>query len=115
MHGTIALSAQVRHMLATLGIDQKALAAAVGTDARTVRRWLADETYPQHGSRVKLAQIESLARRLDESFADADGAKLWLQTPSGYFGGLEPQDALVRGRVDLVEAALEAIDAGVFV
>lgn len=115
MHGTIAFSAQVRHILTTLGIDQKELAATVQTDARTVRRWLADETYPQHGSRDKLVQIESLVRRLDESFADADGAKLWLHAPSGYFGGLQPVDALLRGRIDLVDAALEAMDAGVFV
>ncbi len=115
MHGTIALSAQVRQMLATLGMDQKEFAAAVQTDTRTVRRWLADETYPQHGSRDKLLQIEALVRRLDESFDDPEGPTLWLHTPSGYFGGLQPLDALTRGRIDLVEAALDAIDAGVFV
>lgn len=115
MHGTSALSAQVSHILTTLGIDHKELAAAVNTDARTVARWLADETYPQHGSREKLVQLGDLVARLDESFDDPHGARIWLHAPSGYFGGLQPVDALVRGRIDLVGAALEAIEAGVFV
>jgi hypothetical protein len=37
-----------------------------------------------------------------------------LRSQSGYFGGLCPLDALLRGHIDGVDAALEALDSGVF-
>jgi hypothetical protein len=115
MATTLALNQVLEHLMGTLGISRAELALAVGASNQTVERWLADETYPQRGSRKKLDELIGLARRLDESFKTPEGAATWLRAPSGYFGGLTPLDALVRGRIDAVEAALEALDAGVFV
>ena len=115
MPGTIVLSEQLDHLMTTFGISHSELAQVLGTSDRTVLRWLADETYPQHESRARLDDLDALALRLSESFTSPSGARTWLSAPSGYFGGLWPLDALLRGRIDAVDAALEALDAGVFV
>lgn len=115
MPNTMALGEVLAHLMTTLGISHAELAQAVGASDRTVVRWLADETYPQHDARHKLDELAVLVRRLDESFKPPDGAATWLHAPSGYFGGLRPLDALVRGRIDALEAALDALDEGIFV
>jgi transcriptional regulator with XRE-family HTH domain len=109
------LSEQLDHLMTTLGISHAELARALGISDRTVMRWLADEMYPQHESRRKLDDLNALVQRLDESFKTQKGASTWLHSSSGYFGGLRPVDALLLGRIDAVDAALEALDAGVFV
>ena len=115
MPGTIVLSELLGHLMTTLQISHTELAQALGASDRTVTRWLADETYPQHGSRAKLDELALLVQRLDETFKTPQGAATWLHARSGYFGGLRPLDALLQGRIDAVDAALEALDAGVFV
>jgi len=115
MPSTTTLSQHLAHLMDSLGIGRGELATVLGISERTVVRWLADERYPQHESRAKLDQLDALVQRLDETFKTPAGSALWLHAPSGYFGGLRPVDALLRGRSDAVEAALEALDAGIFV
>lgn len=115
MLGTIVLTELLEHVMTRLNISHTELAQVVGASERTVVRWLADETYPQHDSRDRLDRLVELTRRLDETFTTAEGSAAWLRAPSGYFGGLAPLNALLHGRIDLVDAALEALDAGVFV
>ena len=115
MPWTAALSEQLERLKSSLGISYEELAQALGTDRKTVYRWLAEETFPRAQNRVRLDALESLVTRLDETFKTPHGAVAWLHAPSGYFGGLRPVDALLRGRIDAVDAALEALDSGVFV
>ena len=115
MPWTIVLSKQLEHLRSTLGISYEELAQVLGTDRKTVYRWLADETFPQAKNRARLDELESLVARLDESFKTQEGSATWMHSPSGYFGGLRPIDALLRGRIDAVDAALEALDSGIFV
>lgn len=110
-----ALPQRIAALTAALGISASDLAHILGTSDRTVLRWLADETYPQHDARQKFDALDALATRLIASFDSDEGVRLWLRTESGYFGGLRPLDALLRGRIDAVDNALEALDAGVFV
>lgn len=111
----MVLSEQLERLTTALGISVDQLALTVETDKKTVYRWLADETFPQAKSRQCLDQLEKLVDRLDETFKTREGSQEWLHTASGYFGGMRPIDALLRGRIDLVDSALEALDAGVFV
>jgi len=111
----IVLGEQLNHLKSALGVTDAQLAQVIGTDARTVQRWYAEETYPQHGSRKRIDDLGALVQRLHGGFKTPDGAALWLHAESGYFGGLKPIDALLRGRIDAVDAALEALDSGVFV
>jgi transcriptional regulator with XRE-family HTH domain len=115
MPWTIVLSEQLEHLRSTLGISYEELAQVLGTDRKTVYRWLADETFPQAKNRARLDELESLVARLDESFKTHEGSAAWMHSPSGYFGGLRPLDALLRGRIDAVDTALEALDSGIFV
>lgn len=98
-----------------LQITDTQLAQILDVSPRTVERWRGAATFPQHESRQRLEALEALVHRLDESFKTPDGARLWLLADSGYFGGLKPIDALLRGRIDAVDAALEALDSGIFV
>lgn len=115
MPWTDVLSEQLERLKSSLGISYEELAQVLGTDRKTVYRWLADETFPQAHNRDRLDALEALVDRLDDSFKTPEGAATWLHSKSGYFGGLRPIDALLRGRIDAVNAALEALGSGVFV
>ncbi len=115
MAAMIVLSEQLNHLEAALQITDVQLAQVVGTDPRTVQRWRANETFPQRESRRQLDALANLVQRLSESFKTPEGIILWLNSETGYFGGLRPADALLCGRIDAVDAALEALDSGVFV
>jgi hypothetical protein len=109
------LDVLVETLTGFLRITDAELAHILDVSPRTVERWKAGATFPQHESRQRLEALEALVHRLDESFKTPDGARLWLHAASGYFGGLKPIDALLRGRIDAVDAALEALDSGIFV
>jgi transcriptional regulator with XRE-family HTH domain len=98
-----------------LGLSRGELAGALGASARTVERWRTGQTYPQHEARERLADLLALEGRLGETFGDPEAARGWLRLGSPYLGGLTPLEALRAGRADRVEAALEALDSGVFV
>ncbi len=98
-----------------LGFSTATLAQATGTSPRTVERWRTGETLPQHAARRRLAALLALERRLRETFDSPEAIRVWLNAENRYFGGLTPADAVQVGRFDRVEAALEALDSGVFV
>ena len=114
MPTTITLHDHLTALMTTFGISPGELARVLETSDRTVLRWLADETYPQHETRRKLERLDALATRLAVSFDSPEGARAWLRAESGYFGRLRPMDALLSGRVDAVDNALEALDSGLF-
>jgi transcriptional regulator with XRE-family HTH domain len=115
MSGLILLGERIDYLTSCLGVTDAQLATILGVQLRTVERWRAEEAFPQHESRNRLEALVALVNRLGESFKSPEGALRWLHSASGYFGGLAPMDALLRGRIDLVDAALEAMDSGVFV
>jgi hypothetical protein len=47
-------------------------------------------------------------------FGAPDRVQAWLRADSRYLGGLSPLDALRAGRIDRVEAAVEALASGIF-
>lgn len=96
-------------------LSRSELAGALGASPRTVERWRTGETHPQRGTRRRLAALIALDRRLRETFEDAEAGRAWLHASSRYLGGMTPADAVRVGRVDRVEAALEALDSGIFV
>ena len=98
-----------------LGLKGGELAGALGASVRTVERWRSGQTYPQHEARERLAELVALENRLGETFGDPEARRAWLRSASPYLGGLTPLEALRAGRPDRVQAALEALDSGVFV
>jgi Protein of unknown function (DUF2384) len=109
------LSTQVSALKEQLSLDDEVLADAIGTAVRQIKRWLADENFPQRDHRLKLVELEELAARLEEVFANREGGQRWLHQDSPYLGQLKPAEALKAGRIDRVNAALESIASGFFV
>lgn len=98
-----------------LGFSTATLAQATGTSPRTVERWRSGETLPQRDARRRLAALLALDARLRETFDSPEAIRSWLNAENRYLGGLTPAEAVQVGRLDRVEAALEALDSGIFI
>lgn len=74
--------------------------------------WLLNDEWP--------AELAALHAHLGETFTSYEGARHWIRSPLTYLSGLTPVQVLQAGdspqlaSVDLLEAALEALDSGVF-
>lgn len=95
-------------------LEPHELGAAIGVTLRTLERWRSEEAYPQHNARARLKDLITLDQRLQETFTDRDAVHGWLLADNRYLGGIKPVEALKVGRFDRVEAALEALDSGIF-
>jgi len=105
----------VTHLKDRLGLSDQELAQALGVHTRTVERWREGASYPQHEAREKLRALTQLTEHLTETFSAADAVQAWIHSSSRYLAGLTPVEALRAGRIDRVEAALEALNSGFFV
>jgi uncharacterized protein (DUF2384 family) len=107
-----------RQALDTLGrglsLTDDDLATAVGANRRTVQRWRDGTAHPQQAARARLAALIRFEQRLRDTFSSPDAARTWFHAPSRYMGGITPAEAVKAGRADRAEAALEALDSGVF-
>lgn len=97
-----------------LGLEHRDIRDAFRVDQCTLNKWLTGEVLPQRAARTELNALHALHVHLGETFEDMADAREWLRDPSRYLGGLTPLEVLRVGRVDRVEAALEVLDAGVF-
>lgn len=93
-----------------LSLGEPEIALALGISTRSLHRWSSGESHPQRESRTHLARLVALAEHLEETFGK--NACEWLEADSRYLGGMKPIEALRAGRMDRVEAALEALDSG---
>lgn len=111
MAGTVVTNDQLRQLSSYFGFDAATLATVLHTrDLSTV-----GGPASRNGTKAALASLVALQQRLDAMFTSHDGIERWLHGPSGYFGGQAPFDYLAAGEIDRVNAALDAIEAGVFV
>jgi len=97
-----------------MGLSDEELADALGTSHRTLQRWRAGTAYPQQLARQRLAELLRLEERVRETFEGPDAVQRWARSQSRYLGGITPAEAIRVGRLDRAEAALEALDSGVF-
>jgi DNA-binding transcriptional regulator YiaG len=98
----------------SLGVSEDELAQALDSNRRTLQRWREGTAYPQQLARQRLAELLRLQRRVSEMFKGRDAVRRWFHSESRYLGGMTPAEAIRVGRLDRVEAALEALDSGVF-
>lgn len=104
----------IEELESDLDLTSNDIAIALSADRRTVDRWRTGQTYPQHEMRRRLSQLWGLRTRLRETFSSPEAVRTWMRTPNRYLAGLTPLNALHAGRLDRVEAAVEALDSGVF-
>ena len=105
----------VQHLEETLGLSESELAQALEINPRTIERWRTGASYPQRNARDRLAALSHLTSRLGATFTTGEATRAWLRERNRYLGGLAPADLLRLGRIDRVEAAIEALDSGFFV
>ncbi len=97
-----------------MGLSEEELAEALGTSRRTLQRWRVGTAYPQQLARQRLAGLLHLQQRVRETFEGKDAVHQWFHGQSRYLGGITPAEAVRVGRLDRAEAALEALDSGIF-
>jgi uncharacterized protein (DUF2384 family) len=97
------------------GLNESDLAQILSIDPRTLRRWRTGEAHPQHEARARLVALQRLARRLQDTFTSVQAIQSWLRHSNRYLSQLSPAEVLRAGRIDRVDAALEALDSGIFV
>ena len=114
MSTTITLDRVLDLLASELRVTEFQLAGALGVTPRTLERWRAGERYPQHESRKRLDALRTLHERLQTTFLTPEAIDTWTHSDNAYLGGLKPVDALQVGRIDAVDAALEALDSGIF-
>ena len=115
MSTTMTLNQVLLDISSSLRLTDADLAGAVQSSPRTIERWRAQTTFPQHEARRRLDALDALAERLRGSLDTPEAINAWMHSDNGYLGGLKPIEALRAGRIDRVEAAIEALDSGIFV
>jgi transcriptional regulator with XRE-family HTH domain len=98
-----------------LGLTENELADALGTTSRTLSRWKVQSHYPQHDARARIRALLALDQRLRETFDSHEAMLEWMRSKNRYLRGLRPAEVAAAGRLDVVEAALDALDEGIFV
>ncbi len=98
-----------------LGIDNRAVAGAVGADESAVKRWIAGTSYPQHEKRGRLQALLAVRDHVLDTFDTPEAIHAWMRDNNHYLSGLSPASVLLTGRIDRVEAALAVLDSGMFI
>ncbi|MFN8634205.1 MAG: antitoxin Xre/MbcA/ParS toxin-binding domain-containing protein [Chloroflexota bacterium] len=94
-------------------LSSKEHAQALGIDRRTLERWASGDTFPRHAAKGRLVALAALHERLAGLFETSADVRVWLHRPLPFLGRMAPIDAVKVGRIDSVDAALEAIDEGI--
>ncbi len=98
-----------------LALTDSDLNGVLGVDARTLDRWRKGESYPQRNARARIERLTAFNERIHDTFSDNEAIRAWMTTDSRYLGGLKPAEVARASRLDRVEAALEALNSGVFI
>lgn len=95
-------------------LDQADLAVLVGTNPRTVARWLAEETEPRTDARRRLLEILAVLEALS-GVLHPRAAHDWLFSPNAQADHQKPIDLLEAGEWRTVLGLIDALAEGVFV
>lgn len=97
-----------------LGMPEEGLGQALNVNRRTLQRLREGTAHLQRAAHSRLAALLHLQRRVRETFTSSDLSHRWFHAPSRYLGGITPAEAIRVGRLERVEAALEALHCGAF-
>lgn len=93
-----------------LRVNKREVAAILGMPASEIH---AADGWPTQ-SRERWEELANLAQRIEETF-EPDSIETWLHAPSRDLHWRVPIEVVSAGRLDEVDAALEALDSGVYV
>ena len=100
-------------LAAGYGLTEEELAATLGVDPGAVRDWRAGRRHPDAATRARIEGWRQLHERLVCSFTDAEGARLWLDTPNPALEGERPGTLVRQGRFQPVDSALGQLEWGI--
>jgi putative toxin-antitoxin system antitoxin component (TIGR02293 family) len=95
-------------------LDQAELARVLGTNPRTVSRWLSRQTAPRPDARERLLELIVVLEKLS-GVLRPEPAHDWLFTPNDSLDHHKPVDLLRTGEFRRVLGAIDAMSEGVFV
>ncbi len=95
-------------------LDQAELASLLGTNPRTVSRWLSRQTAPRPDARERLLELIVVLEKL-AGILRPEPAHDWLFTPNGSLDHHKPVDLLRTGEFRRVSSTIDAMSEGVFV
>lgn len=108
------LTSRLEEALRTADLDQEEVARVVGTNPRTVGRWLREEAAPRKEARERLLEFLAVIERLSATLRPQP-AHDWLFSPNPSLSHEKPADLLKEGRYREVLGAVDALAEGVFV
>ena len=97
-----------------IGLTKLDLARVLGTNPRTVSRWLSRQTAPRPDARERLLELIAVLEKLS-GVLRPEPAHDWLFTPNDSLDHHKPVDLLRTGEFRRVLGAIDAMSEGVFV
>lgn len=82
-----------------LGINNRQLAHALGTDTVTLSRWK-QGTIPRHKSRRPIEALFAIYQQIHQELPDETQRKQWLAARISRLGGLTRLNIILAGRTD---------------
>jgi transcriptional regulator with XRE-family HTH domain len=110
----VELIERLESALEKADLDQGQAARILGTNRRTVARWLGEESSPRHEARERLLELLAVLERLSKALRPQP-AHDWLYSPNPLLSYHKPVDLLREGRYREVLGAIDALGEGVFV
>lgn len=114
MASQTTLADRLRGAAQKTDLDQADLASLVGTNPRTVARWLAEQTEPRTEARRRLLEILAVLEALS-SVLHPRAAHDWLFSPNVLADHRKPIELLEAGEWRMVLGLIDALAEGVFV
>jgi putative toxin-antitoxin system antitoxin component (TIGR02293 family) len=109
-----SVAARLESIIQRGQLDYVDIARILGTNPRTVSRWVHEETEPRWEVRERLLEFFAVMERLQQVIRPK-AAHDWLYTPNATLDHDKPVDLLRRGDFRRVLAIIDALGEGVFV
>src|SRR4051795_12224980 len=90
------LAERLRNATQRTDLDQADVALVVGTNPRTVARWLAEESEPRTEARRRLLEVLAVLERLS-GVLEPQASHDWLFSPNEMLEHRKPVDLLAEG------------------
>jgi uncharacterized protein (DUF2384 family) len=110
----VDLRERLESALENADLDQGQAARVLGTNPRTVARWLKEEATPRHATRERVLELLAVLERLSKVLRPQP-AHDWLFGPNPSLDHHKPVDLLREGHYREVLGAIDALGEGVFV
>lgn len=114
MANQTTLAKRLRSAAERTELEQADVAQLVGTNTRTVARWLAHESEPRTDMRRRLLELLAVLEQLS-GVLEPQAAHDWLYSPNQLLGHEKPIDLLSRGEWRQVLGLIDALAEGIFV